>query len=103
MPGIVQGKESLLVGLEGKVEHSWPRPGARVGPPTGNLPVYRTLPVVELGAETRDRGGGRGLYPCGRTVAERRQTDNRGQLKVPALRTAGTQGAEKPRRGNTVS
>lgn len=57
MPGIVQGKGSLLVGLEGKVEHSWPRPGARVGPPTGNLPVYRTLPVVEPGPRRGTEAG----------------------------------------------
>ena len=98
MPGIVQGKEPLLAGLEGngaqlaqRLEHGW-------DPPTGTCPFIGSLRVVEPDGDEAQRRG-HGLYPWGCTVAERRQTDDRGQLKVPALRTAGAQGAERPRRG----
>ena len=87
---LFRGRSPSLLGWKERWSTAGPAPGARVGPPTGNLPFYRTLPVVEPGRRRGTETGTRPL-PLGCTVAERRQT-------APAP-GAPHGGAERPRRG----
>lgn len=57
MPGIVQGKEPLLAGLEGKVEHRWPSAWSTGGTPYRKPAFLSNTPSGRTGTETRHRDG----------------------------------------------